>query len=134
MGVNSKGTLFPKKYNMTVGIDLMVNPISIEGTTRVVELITYDVGGQDIFIDCSEEHISDTNYVMLVFNVNDEKSFADCQNWLNLVLKPRKQTAEPLSGVVIGNKTDLSGPNRIHSDAASEWARSKGLEYFEVSA
>ena len=112
----------------------MVTPINIEGTTRVVELVTYDVGGQDIFIDCSEEHVSETNYVIVVFNVNEEKTFKEYQDWLNLVLKPRKQTAEPLSGVVIGNKADLKLPSRVSSEEASDWAQSKGLEYFEISA
>ncbi len=35
---NSKGTLFPKRYNMTPGVDVQVTPVRVEGTTSVVEL------------------------------------------------------------------------------------------------
>lgn len=106
----------------------------MEDSTHVVELFACDVGGQDVFIDCCEEHLPDTNYIMLVFNLFEPQTFQDCEDWLNLVLKSRKQTAEPLRGVLVGNKSDLNLSNRVDVDTASNWASSKGLEFFEVSS
>lgn len=38
------------------------------------------------------------------------------------------------SGVLVGNKSDLSGRREVPAAVAQEWAQSQGLEYFETSA
>ena len=55
----------------------------------MVELFTYDVGGQDVFIDCCEEHLHDANYIVLVFNLFDEKSFSECRGVKKVKKKAR---------------------------------------------
>lgn len=115
-------------------MDVSVIPIKLDESTEVVELFTYDVGGQDVFIDCCEEHLHDANYVVLVFNLFDEKSFSECRDWLNLVLKSRKQTADPPCGLLVGNKTDLNLTTKVDQSAIDRWAASNMFKYFEVSA
>ena len=133
---SSNGTLFPKKYNMTVGVDVSVIPIKVEGSKgEVVELFTYDVGGQDVFVDCCEEHLHDANYVVCVFNLYDQASFQECANWLSLVLKSRKQTSDPPCGLLVGNKSDLGlSASRVDPTRVQQWAANNRFEYFEVSA
>ncbi|QDZ20438.1 ras-like GTPase [Chloropicon primus] len=131
----SSGSLFPKKYNMTVGVDVSVIPIRLEGTTEMVELFAYDVGGQDVFIDCCEEHLHDANYVVLCFNLYDQKTFDSLQDWLSLVLKSRKQTSDPPCGVLVGNKADLNQTaTMVDVEGVRSWAVSSNFKYFEVSA
>ena len=102
-----------------MGVDVSVIPIRLEGSTQVVELFAYDVGGQDVFIDCCEDHLHDANYVLLCFNLFDSKTFGECQDWLNLVLKARKQTSDPPCGVLVGNKADLNqSANKVDVDRA----------------
>ena len=118
-----------------MGVDVSVIPIRLEGSTQVVELFAYDVGGQDVFIDCCEDHLHDANYVLLCFNLFDSKTFGECQDWPNLVLKARKQTSDPPCGVLVGNKADLNqSANKVDVDGVRDWAASNGFEYFEVSA
>ena len=156
---SSNGSLFPKKYNMvrrgggkisrprllrtdprsslskTVGVDLSVIPIRLEGTTQIVELFAYDVGGQDVFIDCCEEHLHDANYALLCFNMYDDATFRELNDWLSLVLKSRKQTSDPPCGVLVGNKADLNQhATMVNENDVKHWAASKSIEYFEVSA
>lgn len=38
------------------------------------------------------------------------------------------------SGVLVGNKSDLSTRREVQASVAEEWAQSQGLEYFETSA
>lgn len=38
------------------------------------------------------------------------------------------------SGVLLGNKLDLSTRREVPAPVAEEWAQSQGLEYFETSA
>ena len=118
----------------TVGVDISVIPIKVEDSTQVVELFTYDVGGQDVFIDCCEEHLHDANYVVVVFDLFDDKSFSECRNWLNLVMKSRKQTSDPPCGILIGNKDDMTLSTRVNQEEVERWAASNSFEYFQVSA
>lgn len=39
-----------------------------------------------------------------------------------------------VSGVLVGNKSDLSTRREVQASAAGEWAQSQGMEYFETSA
>lgn len=39
-----------------------------------------------------------------------------------------------LSGVLVGNKSDLSARREVQASVAQEWAQSQGMEYHETSA
>lgn len=39
-----------------------------------------------------------------------------------------------VSGVLVGNKSDLSARREVQASVAQEWAQSQGLEYHETSA
>lgn len=39
-----------------------------------------------------------------------------------------------MSGVLVGNKSDLSTRREVQTSVAQEWAQSQGLEYYETSA
>ncbi|CAI9561439.1 unnamed protein product [Staurois parvus] len=68
----------------------------------------------------------------LVFDVTSETSFTDCSRWLQRV---KSKTMSPhLPGVLVANKTDLTGRRVVEKNQAEEWAVSHGLEYFETSA
>ena len=116
-------------------MDVSVIPIRLEGTTEVVELFAYDVGGQDVFVDCCEDHLHDADYVFLCFDLFDHSTLTACQDWLSLVNRSRKQTADPPRGVLVGNKADLEQPaNAVDPNEARSFASASGLEYFEVSS
>lgn len=38
------------------------------------------------------------------------------------------------SGVLVGNKSDLSTRREVQASVAEEWAQSQGMKYFETSA
>lgn len=38
------------------------------------------------------------------------------------------------SGVLVGNKSDLSTRREVRASVAEEWAHSQGMDYFETSA
>ncbi len=86
-------------------------------------------------MDLCEEHLPDANYVCVVYSAFDRASFESAQHWLNLVLKSRKQTAQPLQGVAVATKEDLAlGPGaQVDHEAATRWASQNGLEHFVVS-
>uniref|UniRef100_A0A8C6TJK3 Small monomeric GTPase n=1 Tax=Neogobius melanostomus TaxID=47308 RepID=A0A8C6TJK3_9GOBI len=68
----------------------------------------------------------------LVFDLSSEQSFLSCPRWLEKVQAHSLDSA--VSGVLVGNKCDLSERRAVQSEAAREWAQANGLDYFETSA
>ncbi|XP_078718236.1 intraflagellar transport protein 27 homolog isoform X1 [Lampetra fluviatilis] len=129
---HSDATLFPKNYNMTVGVELLVKSVGVPDTTDSVEIYLYDSGGKDIFNDLVQKNWDHPSMLCLVFDVTSEQSLGSCGKWLERV---RAQSpGVPFPGVLVGNKVDL-GPRRVVSAGqGQEFATANGLEYFETSA
>ncbi|KAG9483826.1 hypothetical protein GDO78_009641 [Eleutherodactylus coqui] len=108
----SDGSHFPKNYSMTTVMDIITKTLPIPDTGDSV----WDQPGA----------------LCLVFDVTSETSFSNCARWLQRVKS--KTTSLYLPGVLVGNKTDLTGRRVVEKIQAEEWAASHGLEYFETSA
>jgi len=69
--------------------------------------------------------------IILVFDVTDEKSFANVDYWLNRIKENGDEGSEV---ILIGNKIDLM--NEVHVDrlAAQKVADDHKILYFETSA
>mmetsp|Transcript_34797 Transcript_34797/g.58442 ORF Transcript_34797/g.58442 Transcript_34797/m.58442 type:complete len:192 (-) Transcript_34797:633-1208(-) len=129
-----KGTVFPKNYKLTAGVELIVAPVLIPNTSTTVELYLFDSGGQDIFRDSIALCWSNLSMVALVYDATNKESFANCAMWLDMLKKHRLQKDRPIQGVLIGNKSDLRERCAVSAEVAEEWAQSHGLQFFEVSA
>ncbi len=70
----------------------------------------------------------------LVFDVNDEKSFNDIQNWREeFVLKAAVEDATTFPFIVIGNKIDLEDQRQVAKKKALKWCEENGnIPYYEV--
>ncbi|KAG8556736.1 hypothetical protein GDO81_018187 [Engystomops pustulosus] len=85
-----------------------------------------------MFYEMTEGLWDQPGALCLVFDVTSETSFSNCGRWLQRIKS--KTTSPYLPGVLVGNKTDLSGRRAVEKIQAEEWAASHGLEYFETSA
>jgi len=130
----SKGTVFPKNYKLTAGVDLVVAPVIIPNTETTVELYLHDTGGQDIFRDSISNYWGNMGMVMLVYDATLKESFDNCAMWLDMLKKHRTHKDRPLQGVLVSNKTDLRERLVVPPEVADEWAQSNGLQFFEASA
>ncbi|KAM4652505.1 intraflagellar transport protein 27 homolog [Discoglossus pictus] len=128
----SDGSHFQKNYNMTAIVDVSVKTVQIPDTGDSVELFLLDSPGKEMFYETAEKMWDQPNAVCLVFDITSETSFSSCAKWLQ---RARSRSSSPhLPGVLVGNKTDLSGRRAVEEMQAQEWAASHGLEYFEISA
>eukprot|EP00192_Tetraselmis_astigmatica_P020531 CAMPEP_0117663690 /NCGR_PEP_ID=MMETSP0804-20121206/8761_1 /TAXON_ID=1074897 /ORGANISM="Tetraselmis astigmatica, Strain CCMP880" /LENGTH=204 /DNA_ID=CAMNT_0005470753 /DNA_START=84 /DNA_END=698 /DNA_ORIENTATION=+ len=130
----SKGTLFPKNYKLTAGVELVVGSATIEGTTTVVEQYLHDSGGQQIFTDWVPKYWNDISTVMLVYDITRQETFQALNKWLDLLKTHRTDKGQSIMGVVVGNKKDLDIRRQVPRAQAEDWARGQGLEFCEVSA
>uniref|UniRef100_A0A1I8HNN7 P-loop containing nucleoside triphosphate hydrolase protein n=1 Tax=Macrostomum lignano TaxID=282301 RepID=A0A1I8HNN7_9PLAT len=100
---HSDGQHFPKNYNMTLGVELLVKavtpPAAAPLSSRVteqhqlqmqlqqqqqvqVELHIYDCAGQEAYADVVEGHAEGPDLCVLTYDVTSEASFEKCRHWL----------------------------------------------------
>mmetsp|Transcript_21973 Transcript_21973/g.41919 ORF Transcript_21973/g.41919 Transcript_21973/m.41919 type:complete len:190 (-) Transcript_21973:628-1197(-) len=130
----SKGTVFPKNYKLTAGVELMVAPVAIPDTETSVELFLLDTGGQEIFRDAISSYWNSVGMVMLVYDATSKESFDNCAMWLDMLKKHRIHKDRPIQGVLVANKCDLRERMCIAPETAEEWSQQNGLQFFEVSS
>ncbi|KAG9483827.1 hypothetical protein GDO78_009641 [Eleutherodactylus coqui] len=113
-------------------MDIITKTLPIPDTGDSVELFLCDSPGKAMFYEMTEVSWDQPGALCLVFDVTSETSFSNCARWLQRVKS--KTTSLYLPGVLVGNKTDLTGRRVVEKIQAEEWAASHGLEYFETSA
>ncbi|XP_023383177.1 intraflagellar transport protein 27 homolog isoform X4 [Pteropus vampyrus] len=127
----SDGAHFQKNYTLTAGVDLVVKTVPVPDTGDSVELFVFDSAGKELFSEMLDKLWESPNVLCLVYDVTNEQSFSNCSRWLE---KARSQTpGTSLPGVLVGNKTDLTGRRVVETAQAQAWALGQGLECFETS-
>eukprot|EP00794_Sanderia_malayensis_P009302 gene9302-10283_t len=128
---NSDGTLYPKNYLMTTGIELVVKQISIPETQDTVELFLYDCAGKELFYEQVKKHLDDAALLLIVYDVTNHQSFKNCKKWIKNIhnLNPEKS----MPSALVANKVDLQERRVVSQEAGRELAKSENMEYFESS-
>ena len=129
---HSKGTHFPKQYQMTTGCDFVMKEIKLPDAGATVELHIYDCAGQAVFKELTCQYWKNANMVMLVYDVTNPESFQNLGHWLALVRQ--KCPEKVLPGVVVANKIDLEERQRVYIPEGQDFAKHNNLEFVQVSA
>ncbi|CAM1324734.1 IFT27 (predicted) [Pycnogonum litorale] len=127
------GVSFPKNYNMTCGVDVIVKSVKIPETSDRVEMYLVDCSGKKLYRSMIQQMLKTSCMTIMVYDVTDEDSFNNLKNWFNL-FKSAKSDDSSSTGVVIGNKIDLTQRRAVTPKAGQELAKSYGFQYFECSA
>ncbi|CAE7814026.1 rab1B [Symbiodinium sp. CCMP2592] len=112
----------------TVGADFKVKMLKHAGKDFRVNI--WDASGDLKFIDVRNEFYKEAQGVVLVFDVTSKRSFQNLEKWTDEVTR-YAQGSEPIYAVV-GTKTDLH-PRLVQEQVARDWAKSRGMPYFEAS-
>ncbi|OHT04516.1 Ras-related protein Rab-31 [Tritrichomonas foetus] len=91
----------------------------------------WDTAGQEKFRSISPLYYRGAHVAMLVLDLTSKESLDVASSWVE-ELKTQGPVNLPL--IIFGNKCDLSDRIEISTQAAEEFAKSKGAEYVEVSA
>ncbi|KFK32858.1 hypothetical protein AALP_AA6G296000 [Arabis alpina] len=127
---------FNRQYKATIGADFVTKELHIEA--KSVTLQIWDTAGQERFQSLGSAFYRGADCCVLVYDVNNLKSFETLNNWhMEFLKQANPMDPETFPFVLIGNKTDVDGGNtRVVSDKrAVEWCASKGnIPYYETSA
>ena len=92
------------------------------------KLLFFDTAGHEKYRAITRGYLRNTDGVLFVFDISDQKSFIDLPIWYNLY----KEENENVVGLVIGNKCDLN--HEVDENEAEEFATEHGLIYMKTSA
>ena len=125
---------FSEDLNPTIGFEFRTLYFKIKSgeDEPVLKYQMWDCSGQEIYKSLFQNFFTNARVCLLAYNVTNEKSFNDIENWVNDV--KTKNTDEPIHFVLIGNKIDLEDKRVVPKEKGENFAKEKGMEFVEVSA
>ena len=127
----SDGT-FAENYLVTVGVQHSIHRILVEGekSSALIELLVWDIGGQEKFKDLRKMFYRSTDGVILMFDLTDATSFSSFQQWAAEVFT---NIGAEVPLVIVGNKADLQN-HEVDLVDADRFARELNAEFVVTSA
>jgi small GTP-binding protein len=119
---------FEANYLPTLGVDITTKRMEVNN--KPVKLILVDTAGQEFFGKLRPSYYRGASACLILFALNDSKSFTSIPNWLEEFRK--YIPASPIA--LAGNKKDLEKDRKITEDEARKLAKELDLTYYETSA
>ncbi|KAG2424861.1 hypothetical protein CHLRE_06g311900v5 [Chlamydomonas reinhardtii] len=127
---------FTKEYKATIGADFLTKEIEVDD--KKVTMQIWDTAGQERFQSLGSAFYRGADCCVLVFDVNNAKSFDDLDNWRDeFIIQAGPPDPDNFPFMVLGNKIDENGGSsrQVSEKKAKAWCASKGsIPYFETSA
>jgi len=120
---------FSEVHKCTISSTNRTKKISLDSIT-IAKLSIWDTSGEERFKAVTRQYFKDSNGVIIVYDVNDRKSYEDKQVWLDFA---KSESLPNVVMMLVGNKTDLDNRN-VSKDEAKKFCNENDLLYFEVSA
>ena len=124
--------LFNEKAKSTIGFDIFKYVAKIND--KVFKLQIWDTCGLEEFSACTPSLYKNASLAIIVYAINDRKTFKHLENWTNLV----KANSNPETLIfIVGNKKDLEKENNriIQKEEGEEFKNKYGFSFFiEASA
>jgi small GTP-binding protein len=124
---------FEENYLMTLGMDPTNTAVEIDvgGKTIVVNLIIYDVAGQDRFQSLREVFFRGAHGALLVFDLTRPETLDELEKWY----RDLYDRAGPVPTILIGNKADLEDEINIDYQTIEDVVipKFKVIKYLETS-
>ena len=121
--------VYSEAYISTIGVDFKIRTIEVDG--RVCKLQIWDTAGQERFRTITSSYYRGAHGIVLVFDITNPESFANCEMWL---VEVQRYASEQVKIILVGTKSDLTEKRKVAFADAQEFAIKHGMEYIETSA
>ena len=118
--------IFLENCPSTIGFSMTYYYVKYKN--KKYQLSFRDPSGQEKFKAVTKNFLRNTDGVLFIFDVSDEKSFLDLESWYCLY----EEENEKIIGLLIGNKCDL--PYKVDKSECEKFADEHGLDYMELSS
>ena len=112
---------------LSVGIYNFARNINVDG--KKIHILTWSTTGQERFNLITSCYIKHFDGCFFIFDVTDIDSFKHLDNWIDLY----KYNSQKKIMIILGNKADIK-ERVIKSEEAKNFAKERGLPYFETSS
>ena len=120
---------FSSQFISTIGIDFKIRTIDLDG--KKIKLQIWDTAGQERYITITTAYYRGAMGIMLVYDVTNEKSFANIKNWIrNIDL----HSSTGVEKMILGNKCDMNDRRQVSKERGEELAIEYGVKFYETSA
>ncbi|OBA27990.1 ras-domain-containing protein [Hanseniaspora valbyensis NRRL Y-1626] len=124
---------FSPSFITTIGIDFKIKTIDING--KKIKLQLWDTAGQERFRTITTAYYRGADGVVLVYDVQDEKTFADARDvWYNTIMENALPECQL---ILVGNKADVDSNEAgraVSFEEGESLAKSLGMAFVEASA
>ena len=120
-----------KEYSPTISVDTKTFKVKVND--QIIQIQIWDTCGNDEFAQSTPNMFKNASISIIVYAINDQKSFDDIEIWYNLIIK---HSIESLI-FLIGNKSDLKEERKISIEEGEELKESYENNikvFFETSA
>ena len=124
------GLEFDKISNTNFGGSYGENNIVVNGVKYSYKL--WDTAGQEKFRSLNKLFIKDSKIIIIVFAINDYKSFTQIDFWLNYAKEILGNSGYILG--LVGNKSDLYESQEVEDKTINEKVKELGIKYKLTSA
>ncbi|XP_052587500.1 ras-related protein Rab-13 isoform X1 [Peromyscus californicus insignis] len=90
-----------------------------------------DTAGQERFKTITTAYYRGAMGIILVYDITDEKSFENIQNWMKSI---KENASAGVERLLLGNKCDMEVKRKVQKEQANKLAREHGIRFFETSA
>ncbi|XP_060057439.1 ras-related protein Rab-13 isoform X1 [Erinaceus europaeus] len=128
---------FNSTYISTIGIDFKIRTVDIEGKKIKLQVCPEifhffrDTAGQERFKTITTAYYRGAMGIILVYDITDEKSFENIQNWMKSI---KENASAGVERLLLGNKCDMEAKRKVQREQADKLAREHGIRFFETSA
>ena len=103
---------FKSVYKQTIGIDFHEKVVTLRG--KCVSMRVWDIGGQSIHSSNMQQYVSASNALFLVYDITNEESFRNLDDWMTIVSKRNKVESSKI--YLVGNKVDMISQRQVDEE------------------
>lgn len=111
----------------TIGVDFGSKIVEID--KNKVKLMIWDTAGQERYLAITRCYFRGVNIALLVYSVDNRKSFLHLNNWINELRKG--STDCPI--VLVANKIDLIDKRVVTQEEGKQYALEQNIPYIETN-
>ncbi|XP_062998934.1 ras-related protein Rab-8B-like isoform X3 [Elgaria multicarinata webbii] len=102
---------FNNTFISTIGIDFKIRTIELDG--KKIKLQIWDTAGQERFRTITTAYYRGAMGIMLVYDITNEKSFDNIENWITNV---KEHASSDVEGMILGNKCDMNEKRQVSKE------------------
>ena len=100
---------FTDDYITTIGVDWLKKEVLINEMINV-SLVVWDVAGQSKYASFQEMYYSGSDFIIIVFDITNERSYQNIKRWLEDV---HRILGEEIDFAIFANKVDLEDQRNV---------------------